>query len=433
MKKKILFVVIASLLGSVFGQEAKFSGELSTKWGVAAPGTSNAGDFTAGKTDFTASLDAYYGDGSLKAEGTAGYDIIAEKFFFDLSEAYVDYSSSNWGIRIGAQKVAWGKADGINITNAVFPSDSTSLYLEDNSVAINAVRLSFSGSSFTIDGYWIPFFTGNKLPLDEKNPLRKAVIPSSVTVNLMGTHMELPVKVGVLEKPDLNIKNGEYGLKASAYLSFCDLSLYGFYGWDKTPLINYEVSKTIHPVYGVEVPESITINGKYNRMAMAGVDAAFPVGETVIRLENAYFPERSFQASAESIMAGKESFVKQHQLMGLAGIDWMPSGWTITAQYYYDIIFNLSDNLERKDAFTHGATLSLSKTFLQETLELSLSGVVGLNNFDSAIEFNTNYSITDQLKLDAGCYVFLPGPEKEGTYGAFKDLSSIFIKCKYSF
>lgn len=427
------FITILLITVPLTAQEIKFSGDLSSTWGVTAPGTENAGDFILGKTDFTSTLEVYQGDGTAFAEAAISYDATTQELDCDISEAYIDYSSSSWGFRIGAQKAVWGKADGVDITNSVFPKNSTSLFADDSSLSINAARLSFSGSFFTIDGYWIPFFKGNKLPLEESNPLRKAIIPTNVTMNIMGKNLELPVNIGNLKSPELKLKNGEFGLKASSYLSFCDLSVYGFYGWDKTPLINYEVSTAMHPVLNMPIPSAITINGTYERITMLGFDAAFPIGETVLRIEDAYFPERAFQASVESIMTGSEILVKQHQIMGLAGIDWMPSGWTITAQYYYDVIINKSDKLEREDFYTHGSTLSISKTFLQETLELSLSGMVGFNAFDSVINFQGKYSLTDQLKLSAGCYVFLPGPEKDGTYGAFKDLSTIFIKCQYSF
>lgn len=433
MKRFSLITIFITFLSAVFAQEVNFSGDLSTMWGVNAPGTDLAGNLSAGTTDFTGTLEIYQGDGTAFAEGTVGYDAVTQRLDFDLGEAYIDYSSSFWGFRIGRQKTAWGKADGVSITNSVFPEDSTSLFGEDSSLAINTARLTFSGSFFTVDALWIPFFTGSKLPLEENNPLRKAIVPSSITMNMMGTDFELPVNIGTLATPELKLKNAEYGIKASAYLSFCDFSLYGFYGWDKTPLMSYEVSTALNPVLGVEVPSSITINGEYQRVAMFGFDAAFPIGATVLRLENAYFPERAFQASAESIMKGGDIFIKQHQIMGLAGLDWMPSGWTITAQYYYDVVLIKSDDIEREDVYTHGATLSVSKSLLQDTLELSLNGMIGFNAFDSVINFQTKYSLTDQLKLSAGCYVFLPGPEKDGTYGAFKDLSTVFFKCQYSF
>jgi len=432
MKKIFLGLGLVILLSeSVFSQEVNFSGYLGTTWGAFAPGTEKAGDFSAGKTDFTGSLEVYSGNGTAFIEGNAGYDFLSNELSFDLSEAYIDYSSSFWGIRVGQQKVAWGKADGINITNSVFPKDSSSLFNDDDSIGIKAARLSLTGNSFTVDAFVIPFFTGTKLPLEENNPLRKALVPSSVEINQGGTSINLPVNIGELTNPEFNFKNMEYGIKASGYFSFCDVSLYGFYGWDKTPVLNYQLNTSLHPVYGIEVPENLTINGEYKRFAMAGMDFAVPVGSVVLRNEAAFFMNREFQTSSEAIMSGSENSVKQNQIMALAGLDWMPSGWAITAQYYCDVLINKNKDTERTDAFEHGATLSISKSLLSDTLELSFSGLVGLNNFDSAINAGGKYSLCDQIVLKFGGYVFLPGLDGKGTYGKYKDLSSFYIKAEY--
>ena len=43
------------------------------------------------------------------------------------------------------------------------------------------------------------------------------------------------------------------------------------------------------------------------------------------------------------------------------------------------------------------------------------------------------YALSDQIKFSLGAWIFLPGPEKDGKYGALKDLSSIFVKARFSF
>ena len=40
----------------------------------------------------------------------------------------------------------------------------------------------------------------------------------------------------------MSIWNGEYGLKLSGYFSALDFSLYGFYGWDDKPVLDYEMT-----------------------------------------------------------------------------------------------------------------------------------------------------------------------------------------------
>ena len=445
--KKIFLITISLLLATSFLTAeggVDFSGDIESIWGAGAPWTdsdTNAGRFSLGTTNFTGKLDAYYGNSSAYAEATLSYDAVntaggnlTEGFDLSLGELWADYTESFWGVRIGRQKAAWGKADGIDITNVLCPSDMSSLAAmtgDDSKLAVDAIRLSLSGNQFTADAYWIPFFTPSALPLSEGNALRKFLVPSTfeLPIPAMNTTLILPVTIGELEKPELALWNGEYGLRVSGYLSAFDLSLYGFYGWDDTPFLDYSVT------YGAPadpsnpataMPNGLTVSGKYERMVMLGADAALPIGETVLRLEGAFFPQRHFQKEEGGTL-------QRNQLSALAGIDWMPSGWTFTAQYYCDEVFGDLEELEREDAYQHGASLSLSKSLVNETLELSFAGLLGLNDFDSMLSPEIKYSISDQINIGLNAFIFIPGPDRDGKYGAYKDLSSICLKAKFSF
>ncbi|MBR6296314.1 MAG: hypothetical protein IKR40_07565 [Treponema sp.] len=448
MKKQILIstLALASLLPLAADGGIEFSSTLETQWGIGAPWTDSedcAGRFSLGSTSLTGKLDAYYGNSSAFAELTFSHDALDGDFFSDglsisLGELWIDYTDSFWGVRVGRQKAAWGKADGIDITNVLCPSDMSSfssMTSDDGKLAVDAIRLSLNGNSFTADAWWIPFFTPASLPLNEGNSLRKFVVPQNVEypVPSLGTTLNLPVTIGNLEKPELALWNGEYGLKLSGYFSAFDVSLYGFYGWDDIPLLDYAMVGTWPAISGINV------SGEYKRMGMIGADAALPLGEIVLRLETAFFPMRHFQKSAESIIGEKmlsgdpSTSEKHNQLSALAGVDWMPSGWTLTAQYYCDVVFGDIDSLERSDSYEHGATLSVSKSLVNETLELSLAGIIGLNDFDSMISPSVKYSLSDQITLSGGAYIFLPGPSRDGKYGAYKDLSTIYLDAKFSF
>ncbi len=447
-------------------QEVMFSGDVKTSQGAAAPWTesdSSAGYFILGNTSFTGKIDTWYDKSSAYAEGTIGYDgtkqagstaaegsesssALPGGFIASISELWLDYTDSSWGIRIGRQKKAWGAADGVDITNVLCPSDMSSfaaMTADDSKLAIDSVRFSYNGDTFTADLWWIPIFTPAALPLDEGNSLRKFLIPASVDINspVAGSKLTLPIKLGSLGIPEKAIWNGEYALNVSGYFSSLDASFYAFYGWDDMPFLDYTLEMN---------PSAIKVSGSYEHMAMIGADASIPLGETVLRLETAFFPQRHFQKSAESIIQEKmeaaalaaqtgtspaetETSEKRNQLSALAGIDWMPSGWTLTAQYYCDIVFGDLAKLDRSETYSHGATISISKTFLDETLEASLSGLVGFNDFDSMISPSVKYSLSDQISLGGGAYIFLPGPDKDGEYGAYKDLSTFYINAKYSF
>ena len=445
--RKIIFIslILFFLTPFIFADGVEFSGDISTSWGVFAPWTKEdtAGDFSLGNTDFTGKVDAWYGNSSALAVGSVNYDALANKIDFSLGELWLDYTSSFCGLRIGRQKAAWGKADGIDITNVLCPSDMSSLAAmtgDDSKLAVDAIRLSLSGNQFTVDFYWIPFFKAAELPLAEDNSLRKFLVPASVDypVPAMNTSLHLPVTINHFEKPELAIWNGEYGLKFSGYFSAFDISLYGFYGWEDIPLLNYGIkfgAPLVPTNPATAMPEEIIVGGKYKRLAMLGADAALPIGPTVLRLEAAFFPQRYMQIEAEETLrqAQGPQEIKRNQLSALAGIDWMPSGWTLTAQYYCDYVFGNLDTLERKEAYQHGATLSISKSLVNETLELSFAGVIGLNDFDSMLSPSIKYSLSDQINLGLNAFIFLPGPDRDGKYGAYKDLSSLCLNAKFSF
>ena len=401
MKKSVFFVSMFTFILSVFplaSQESDFSGEAGSLW-AAALRSETCGDFILGDTYLKGKFQAFYGNSSMYAEGRAGFDAISDESYYRLSEIYIDYSGDMWGFRAGRQKAAWGKADGIDITNVICPKDysSVSALFEDESLAVDAVRMGFNRGSVSADFYFIPFFLPASLPQEKTAGL------SSITL------------------PEKNVRNAEYGLKVSGYFSKCDLSLYGFYGWEDMPFLSYTLDS-----------EGVQAEASYKRMAMLGADAAVPLGQTVLRLEGAFFPGRHFQVAAEKILSGSESTEGHNNLLALAGLDWMREGWTFTAQYYCDCIFGRTKNLERTRRFDQGATLSISKSLLAETMELSASCVLNLNDLDSAVELSAEYSLSDSIYLEAGGYIFNEGKEK-GTYGEYKDYTSVYLKARYVF
>ena len=139
MKRILLMTILGVLACTLLTAEGgvEFSGEIESLWGLAAPWTDsdkNAGRYTLGTTNFTGKLDAYYGNSSAYGEATFSYDAVNNEagnlkngFNLSLDELWLDYTEAFWGLRVGRQKTAWGKADGIDITNVLCPSDMSSL------------------------------------------------------------------------------------------------------------------------------------------------------------------------------------------------------------------------------------------------------------------------------------------------------------------
>ena len=443
-----------------FAQEINFTGSLTSQAGIGLPHThENKGDFLLGQNIFEGTIKSYIDEATvvvnaqlihdaLGAQSANGYSALVSDdgtFALKLKEAYLDWKGEMFALRVGRQIVSWGKADDIQITDIICPKDEAGFVASDyneSRLGIDAVRLSLLTEKLQMDAFFIPFFTPSILPLAKGNPLKDIIFS-----DIDGIRIYAPEDYRDLERPNKHISNSEFAFRASAYTSFADVSLYYFYGWDDIPFFRYSPNMVIYnstasgerDIY--EDIFEINVSGKYKRMMMAGFDAAIPAGEFVIRLEEAFFPKRHFQTTAEyqmqSQFSGKKvkTSLQKHQLISLAGLDWAPSGgWTLTAQYIADIVFDHEKNIERK-GFEHQATLSLEKTLLNETLTLMASGALDLRDFSSAMELEADYKLTDAITLSIIGDIYYEGPDenKKGLYSDYRNLSSITFKGKINF
>ena len=403
------------------------SGKVQATGGMGLPQSgSNAGEFLPANVwasgalnlcaeNFSACVDGAFVIDATRSQSTMQIlDYANDDGYFRLrlKEAWADWDGGFWALRVGRQISAWGKADGLQVADVLCAKDETTLIASeyaDTRLGVDAVRLSVKNDSFVADAYWIPFFTPSSLPLAKKNPLKKCVIPAYVS----------EVTKNNFDIPSMSLENSEAALKLAAYFPFADFSVYGFYGHDREPLLTYKLFYD-----GAGKPQSLGIFGFYKRMFMVGADAAIPIKEIVLRLEAACFPQRHFAAAAAQQIFCGQSSERKNQIVALAGLDWTPSGWTITAQYCLDAICDGAQSLDRKD-YVHKMSLSASKSFLQDALEFSFSGLLGLNDFDCMISAKLKYSLNDQLALTLGSDIFINSQ--------YDDLSCAYIKAEWNF
>ena len=411
-------VLAASFASS---QDITFSASAKTAVGVFIRGD-NAGNFSSAKETVSGEVDARFANCTVFIAGNAYFNALAvnsggsfsvvDGLGAELQEAYFTWTSNEFakgltaGLKVGRQISAWGKADGIRIADILCPQNLSSLdtaNYSESRLGIDAVKATFSGTYFSVDVYWIPFFRPSALPLESWNPIRKALFSGPAGAE---------VEIRDISKPELNIANSSYAARVSFWFPAIDFSLYGYYGFDDLPNLSYALTTT--------PPTKITVTGKYYRYGMAGFDLAVPLGAFVIRAESAFFPERAVQLGQTSL----GGFERKNELRALAGIDWNKNGWMLTAQYYGDVIFAYVDSLAR-DAYEHGATANFSKTLFSDTLTLSCAALVRWNDLDGFAGLKVKYNLTDEISLLLAFDGYFPGPKSEGTYGKYKDLSCV--------
>ena len=408
---------------------AAYSGSLTSEAGTYAPWTDNAPGFSAAASMLHQELYASLGQSSVFISGDASLDRIFTRSpseqgtlvsddgacFLQLKEAYADYTAEHFGLRIGRQIAAWGKADGMQIADILCPKDYTRITADDYSssrLGIDAIRLSVYGTYLSLDAYWIPFFTPSPLPLNKTNPLRALLIPQTVSA------------IDVTY-PDLSLENGQYACKAAASFSACDIAAYFFYGYDSLPVTDFA------PVITGGMLTGVSIDASYKKMTMTGIDAAVPAGPFVFRAEGAWY-RKDFSCSPDEVLLhNAPPSVCKNEFKVLAGFDWSADGWTVTAQYYEDFIADYESQIAQEE-HADGATLSVSKSFFRDTLSLSLEGVVHFIHLDSAVCLSASYSLTDSMTLSAEAQLFSAGKET-GEYGAYKDLSNMSVGAVYRF
>ena len=295
---------------------------------------------------------------------------------------------------------------------------------------MDGVRLRYSFPVFAAEFLWLPLFTPARLPEDPRNPLHEITYPASV--DLGGT--VLPVSMAHNDRP-LSIAEGEYGGRLSFYTSGMDFSFSGFYGWNDVPVMD---KKLLLGTPMPPVPAALELTPRYYRTMSAGADASIPLGEILLRIEAAWTGGGRYDPSADKTAAALQSGlsaepVEKNNLKILAGLDWNPSGWTLSVQYYEDLLPDAMEGGTARRWRKNALTLRIARGLFRETLKLSAWSYLDLYDFDLAGSVSAAYALTDALSLSLGTDFFAGGIDDRGNYAAYKELSCLWIRGKFQF
>ena len=384
---------------------------------------------------------------------------------FKLNEAYFRYSGEIWDLSFGRQLINWGQADGFSLTDVLSAKDSSAFLAfssDDTKLASDSIRLRFFHDIFTFEAVAVPFFTPNKLPRfgfenGAKNDLYYIDTPDSFdTKTPLGS---IPIHYTKTQSAKLKMfTDTEAAARFSFFLPGIDFSVSGFYGWDKNPryvksgyakkgLFNPALPH--HPLLNPYVPKELhtNLNEEYYRIGMAGIDAAIPAGDVTIRLETAYIGGRYFAPknlisslpitqllnpnSNANVPLEFNAPVRKHQLLALAGLDWIKNSWTLSAQYFEDLILNHKGDIERP-IHKGFVSLNISKTFLRDTLKVSASGAVDINYGSTSSTYSVDYALTDNMHVILGGDIYTKGYDGKGDFAQLNKISSIWVKGRFS-
>jgi hypothetical protein len=243
----------------------------------------------------------------------------------ELREAYLGFFWPSVDLRVGQQRIAWGRSDfqsPNDVLNARDLRDPVLAETELRHLPTLALRSAFSAGPVTFEVVALPLFVPDRFDvygsqwslLQPRAPLPYQQYVGSTSLLVDPTmDRELAELWRQSELPPNNGKGAAAGARLSATFAGTDLNIYYHYGYDSTPFV------TVDPTFqaylfdpgtslGVDTPaaEKLApavalldrgvrpVSARYLRRHHVGLDLATTFGPLVARIDAAYQSRRVF-------------------------------------------------------------------------------------------------------------------------------------------
>ncbi|MEW6410193.1 MAG: hypothetical protein AB1488_08825 [Nitrospirota bacterium] len=335
---------------------------------------------------------------------------INENADVEFREAYVDYASKSWDMRLGKQMFTWGVGDLIFI-NDVFPKDYEAFFsgrpMEYLKRGVDAVKVGLYPKVTSIELVAIPFFKSNNYPKTDR----------FIMYDSMPNVRERSEK-----EPNPRVKNTEYAVRIYRDILGMDAALYVYRGFHRKPAMMVD---------NPDSPRYITYF--YPRLSVYGFSLQGRMLEGILSLEGGYYDSKEDRA-------GKNSMVPNSQTRGLVGYNrqlW--EDFTIGIQYYGEYMHryteykgSLSTGSPRDKRLKQLATLRLTQFLKYQTIKLSLFTFYSPSDKDYMINPEFKYSLSDHVWFAVGGNVF-GGGKPHTEFGQLNKDDNIYTVVRYEF
>ncbi len=405
--------------------------------------TTQDNEFIAARNRLRIQLDKPTDFGGLQTE----LDLIhrydrPQKIELQLKEAYFEWFLKNYDLRIGHQKIIWGRANGTFITDIITPVDLReflTVSAEDIRFGItsfNAIRY-FGDNSFQL--VVAPFFQRDLLPDADSRWFPAQQISS--------TFSPIPVTTDYPEQ-NFQIDDIQIALRYSLFSpTFADFDLFLMRWTHPTPA--YDISLGVQ---SLPEPFSIELVESYESSWMSGASTAIEIHPKLFLLGEALFVEKKlFTAIPSSITNEFNSetdfqdlldilssvdfndgfLVTKPWIHSMAGIRTEIFQTTIDAQFFVEGIFDYEDEIIQEEFYKYVSLLS-TKSFLRDRIQLITLSRYNIDTEDFWFQLQGQYELNDNLQLTVGTNLF--GGEKRDdisghlNFSQFRENSFIFSK-----
>ena len=409
----------------------------------------------------------------------------------EVTEAYADLELPRTDVRVGIQKLAWGRLDGIPPTDVENPRDYHDPFvaeLEEAKIGVPALAATHHLQAPRSTGInelrfsllWVPFAVPPRLAEIEERWFPSSLDPGSAVVlprrqvelaleRIVDDEVIVPhdIKVpGTLRtasrRPPKQLDAGAIGGRLSGTWRGMDFSLSHYTGPETGPDVDLQStiildSFDLNPSTGIaelKLHSESELRQAHDTMHMTGVDWATTFGPMTVRAEGAVFQDRLFLRNAKDLFSPSEI---RRQLTANSGalfarsrarVDLPPLfpaldafEWGLGADYTFRSVFMLlqltqivlledAPRLLIGDPETRFATL-LRRPFLQDRVELEMRGVYAVETGGWFAFPRASWLIRDDLRLRMG-YLAVGG-SKNSLFGQFGRNDEVVFQLRQSF
>jgi hypothetical protein len=393
-----------------------------------------------------------------------------EKGEVRLDEAYVDFWYKDFDIRFGLQKVIWGKADLISPFDVLTARDLKDPFvwptLEDR-IAQAGIRVNYNWQDYTIEGVFFPVWIRSRVPQAETEdpqfghttkgdqwfPPMAVYQAEAFLVDDPSGYVNWLLFIPTyypMEKPDKNLKTMTFGLKANRLLGNYDIDFYLLTAMDPTPTatIKTTLEDKYLPDYDWGLEIEIEGNMQFKRTTTVGTAVARTLGPVGLRTEMAvvsgkqYFrlfdPEDADEAIIEWYETGKGEVrgePRSHsEFVWITGVDYeIPRFYILTSSQ-----FAVTKRFQHEDYYTQADsdvdwTFRLKRSFFDDYLDISLTGMAGLRAKTLWISPAANYTLPMYEDVELGARFSAFSGDEFSKIGMYGEQSSLILSARWLF
>lgn len=316
----------------------------------------------------------------------------------ELSEFFLDHYVGDAFVRFGKQQIVWGQADGLRVLDVLNPLSYREFILPDiehRRIPLWSALVEFPLDNWTAQLVWVPDATATESTLPGAT---YSLIPD---INENGRlHANRPE----------SLKDSDFGVKLSSFQDGWDLSLNYLYHTIDDPLIRIDTSLQ-------------QVRADYNRSHLFGGTASKPFGDVTFRSEVGVESKKRFWDS----MTGQTTDTQIGSYV--IGLDYSGlSDWFISSQFFQTYHFHSTGDAGPSN---EQITLLIRHEAMNNTLMLEALSIYDLDNEDSLIQLEAEYTASTNVVLRVGADLFFG--DRSGTFGRFREESRLVTGFTLSF